>query len=243
MQLSVRELRLASGLVMLSYISLHLFNHMLGIVSLPLAEHGLRWAIWLWGSVPGTIALYGAFALHLALALRTIYLRAHWRLPPSEWLRLWSGFSLPLLLVGHAVATRLTSSLYGIVPSYENTIAGLIASGSQGWQIALLAPGWLHGCMGLWISLRRRSAFRHRRRWLIALMVLLPMLSAVGFLRMSQSVESRPVRLVPDAALTASDAATLAVWQHVLLAGYVLLLAGAFAGNRWRDARGLSSEQ
>ena len=41
----------------------------------------------------------GAFALHFALALRTIYQRRHWQLPATEWLRLWSGFSLPLLLI------------------------------------------------------------------------------------------------------------------------------------------------
>ena len=62
-------------MVLMSYISLHLINHMLGIVSLTLAEAGLRLSILLWQSVPGTSALYGAFALHFALALRTIYQR------------------------------------------------------------------------------------------------------------------------------------------------------------------------
>ena len=42
MPFTARHLRLASGLVLMSYISLHLFNHLLGIVSLPLAEAGLR---------------------------------------------------------------------------------------------------------------------------------------------------------------------------------------------------------
>ena len=88
MPITARHLRLASGLVLMSYISLHLFNHMLGIVSLPLAEAGLRLSIRLWQSAPGTVALYGAFALHFSLALRTIYLRRDWQLPATEWLRL-----------------------------------------------------------------------------------------------------------------------------------------------------------
>src|SRR5579862_2064354 len=163
MSLTAHHLRLGSGLVLMSYISLHLFNHMLGVVSLPLAESGLRLSIRLWHSVPGTVALYGAFALHFALALRTIYLRRHWQLPATEWLRLWSGFSLPLLLIGHAVNTRLASSFYGFEPSYEKIIAGLISGGSQGWQIALLAPGWVHGCLGLWITLRHRVQLRRAR--------------------------------------------------------------------------------
>ena len=69
------RLRLASGVVMLVYITMHMVNHALGIGSLPLAEAGLSWAIWLWQSAPGTILLYGAFTVHLTLALHTIYSR------------------------------------------------------------------------------------------------------------------------------------------------------------------------
>src|SRR5262249_23354139 len=148
------RLRLASGLVMLAYLTLHLFSHMLGLVSLAAAEAALRLTVRVWQSVPGTIALYGAFALHFVLALRTIFQRRHWRLPAIEWLRLWSGFSLPLLLIGHAVNARLGASFYGLEPTYHRVIDGLIRSGSEGWQIALLAPGWLHGCLGLWLTLR-----------------------------------------------------------------------------------------
>ena len=38
---TLRHIRLGSGLVMLVYVVLHMTNHMLGIVSLPLAEAGL----------------------------------------------------------------------------------------------------------------------------------------------------------------------------------------------------------
>jgi len=237
MPLTTHHLRLGSGLVLMSYISLHLFNHMLGIVSLSLAEAGLRLAIRLWQSLPGTVLLYGAFALHFALALHTIHQRRHWQLPAREWLRLWSGFSLPLLLIGHAVNTRVATSFYGFHPSYEKIIAGLISGGSQGWQIALLAPGWVHGCMGLWITVRRHVESRRIRLALAAVFVAVPLLSAAGFLRMARTIEPHEALLAAHATEARPRAASLTSWRHVLLGTYLLLIVGAFVAGRWREIK------
>jgi hypothetical protein len=137
----LRRLQLGSGVVLLTYLFLHLLNHALGIWSLDLAGRGLTLALRLWHSVPGTILLYGSASLHFALALHTIYGRRYWALPPTEWIRLWAGLSLPLLLIRHAVGTRLATSLYGFEPNYERIVISLITSGTQGLQLALLAPG------------------------------------------------------------------------------------------------------
>ncbi|WP_133665511.1 hypothetical protein [Paraburkholderia sp. BL10I2N1] len=53
MQPILRRLQGGSGLVLLFYISLHLFNHALAIWSLDLAERGLTLAMQLWHSAPG----------------------------------------------------------------------------------------------------------------------------------------------------------------------------------------------
>ena len=52
-----RSLRLASGLVLFTYITAHLVNHALGLVSLKTAEAGLEFAVEVWGSWPGTVLL------------------------------------------------------------------------------------------------------------------------------------------------------------------------------------------
>ena len=63
--LSRRYLRLGSGLVLFVYVTSHLVNHALGLVSLAFAETGLRIAVGIWHSWPGTGLLYGAAAAHL----------------------------------------------------------------------------------------------------------------------------------------------------------------------------------
>src|SRR4051812_4210238 len=97
-----RSLRLASGLVLFTYITAHLINHALGLVSLKTAEAALEFAVEVWSSPLGTVLLYGAFAIHFVLALWSVYERRTFRLPPLELLRIALGFTLPIMLIGHA---------------------------------------------------------------------------------------------------------------------------------------------
>lgn len=202
--ISSRRWRLASGLVLFTYLVTHFTNHMLGLVSLEAAESGLKLALALWHSLPGTILLYGAAALHFALALYTLYTRREWKLPPIEYLRLWAGFSLPLLLIGHATVTRLGASLHAVTPTYAHTVAAIIGGGSQEWQIALLAPGWLHGCLGLWLSLRRYELMRRLKPLLIGIVICVPLISAIGFMSMGRELVTRGV-IAPRGAVALVD--------------------------------------
>jgi adenylate cyclase len=225
------RLRLLSGLVMFVYIAIHLLNHGLGIISLAAAESGLRLEMVFWRTPIMTLLLYGAVAIHWLLALWTLYTRCDWRLPWVEVLRLASGFSFPLLLINHAVTTRLGDSLFGIEPSYALIIANLIAAGKQGMQLALLAPGWLHGCLGLWVTLRRFRAMQSIKRLLAALVILVPLLAAAGFIHMTSEVLAIGPR--PP---TGSDALlhkmVLASWGGDLVKIYLGAVFGAFLFGR-----------
>jgi adenylate cyclase len=227
--LTVRRLRLLSGLVMFAYIAMHLINHALGIVSLALAESGLRLALAFWRSPPATLLLYGAAAVHFSLALWTLYRRREWGLPWIEVVRLGSGFSLPLLLISHAVTTRLGDALFAIKPSYTAIVAGLLAAGTQGLQLALLAPGWLHGCLGLWITLRRFPALQRMRNWLVALVVVIPVAAALGFIRMAQEVSATRA---PAPVGTDAQHMILAAWMNEITIAYLGAIVAVFTLGR-----------
>jgi adenylate cyclase len=225
-------LRLLSGLVLFAYIGLHLLNHALGIFSLALAEGALRIALVFWRIPLMTALLYGAAAVHFALALRTLYTRREWNLPWIEILRLASGFSLPLLLIGHVVNTRLGDTLFGLRPSYSAVIANLQLAGAQGTQLALLAPGWLHGCLGLWITLRRFELMRRLKYVLIAFTAALPLLAAAGFLRMAAEIGVRGVSASSRA--TPIEHAALLGWKDDLTYAYIFAVLAAIALGRVR---------
>jgi adenylate cyclase len=228
-----RRLRLLSGLVLFAYIVVHLLNHGLGLISLALAESGLRIEMAFWRTPIMTLLLYGAVAVHFFLALWTLYSRRDWKLPWVEILRLAAGFSFPVLLINHAVTTRLGDALFGIKPSYALIVANLLAAGRQGMQLALLAPGWLHGCLGLWITLRKFRVMQKIKSLLVALVVLIPLLAAAGFLRMTSEVSAIGAR-PPASADALLHKAALASWDANLVKIYLGAIFIAFLLGRLR---------
>ena len=132
-----RILRLTSGLVLFAYITMHLANHALGLISLDAAEAGLRMALVVWRSWPGTVLLYGAFAIHFLNALWAIYEMRTFRVPPAELLRIVLGFWLPIALLGHVAATRIAFELFSQSSTYSLVIGNLWASGLPGWRCPL----------------------------------------------------------------------------------------------------------
>ncbi len=136
---------------------------------------------------------------------------------------------MPLLLISHVVATRMSQALFDIPQSYGRTVANLAVSGAEGWQLALLAPGWLHGCLGLWITLRRQAWAWRLRHGLAAIVVALPALAGLGFHRMvAEATALMPAGLPPQA----DQRVLLAAWQSNLVRGYVALILVAVIGGQ-----------
>ncbi len=188
---SRRNLRLASGLVLFVYVTLHLVCHALGLVSVDAAEAGLRATVRLWHSGLGTWLLYGAAALHIGLALLALYDRRSLRMSPLNAVRIVLGLGLPLSLIGHFVGTRYAFEHLGLSSDYSRVAANLWAGGAKGLTLGLLAPGWVHGCLGL------RFAFGHGRVWqrlrlaLFGAALLLPVLAGLGFVSMGRELTAQ----------------------------------------------------
>ncbi|HEY2559646.1 MAG TPA: 2Fe-2S iron-sulfur cluster-binding protein [Caldimonas sp.] len=234
-----RDLRLASGLVLFTYVAAHLLNHTLGLVSVAVAERGLKVTLALWHSLPGTLVLYGAAGIHLALAFDAIYSRRTLRMAPLDMLRIVLGLGIPTLLIGHAVGTRLAWELYQQSPQYARVVWALWTSDGQGRQLALLVPGWLHGCLGVHLAFAQRPLYQRAHRWLLAAALMLPVLGGLGFLAMGRELAAdlpnRP-RLDAAVALRPESGAVLIGVREVLLTVYFSAIAAVFAA---REIRGL----
>src|SRR5215831_12549362 len=94
----IRQLRLSSGLVMLAYVTMHLLNHAVGLVSLKAMEDVLWYVFRIWSNRPAQGLLYGSFLVHYGLALWALWERRSLRLRPSELTQLILGFAIPILL-------------------------------------------------------------------------------------------------------------------------------------------------
>ena len=235
-----RSLRLASGLVLFTYITAHLINHALGLVSLKTAEAALEFAVEVWSSPLGTVLLYGAFAIHFVLALWSVYERRTFRLPPLELLRIALGFTLPIMLIGHAANTRLAWELFGMPSDYARVVATLWFTDTQGMQLGVMAPGWVHGCLGLHFLLNRRPLYRKLRYVLFAFALLIPVFSGLGFIAMARelSASTAAAAAVSDylGPEHAAERLALAQWRNGLLLGYFGLIGAIFVARAVRNA-------
>jgi adenylate cyclase len=234
-----RTLRMTSGLILFTYIGAHLINHSLGLISLEAAERGMEIAVEAWYSLPGTLLLYGAAATHFVLALWAVYERRTFRLPPLELLRIALGFSLPIILIGHAANTRLAYELFGLSSDYTRVVTNLWVADQQGMQLGLLAPGWLHGCLGLNFAFKRRPLFRQLRFVLFAFALLLPVFSALGFIAMGRELSTSPAAAAAaqEYLSPAHDNERIAIerWRNSLVAGYFSIIGLTFGARTIRN--------
>ena len=188
-RLSRRNLRLASGLTLFAYATLHLVNHAIGLHSLAAAEAALRVAVRAWTSAPGTVPLYGAAAIHVGLAFLALYERRTLRMPPIEALRYLLGFSIPLVLVGHTFATRVVTEMGGS-PTYERVVWAIFQGEREWRQFVLVTLVWVHGSIGVALWLRHRPWFPRVSHPLLSVAVLLPVLALAGFVSMGRELEA-----------------------------------------------------
>jgi adenylate cyclase len=171
-RLGIREIRLASGLVLLLFVLTHLTNHALGLVSIDI-----------WRNPIATTLLYGAVLVHFLLGLYALYSRRTLRMPLRELAQVTLGLVLPFLLVQHVAGTRISYALTGNDATYARVIHNLwVASPNAGLRqgLALLVV-WLHGCLGVYFWLRHRPWFSQYSTLFYTVSLLVPLLALLGF--------------------------------------------------------------
>jgi adenylate cyclase len=184
-----RRLRLASGIVMFTYVATHLANHAAGLVSLQAAEAVRLWFLLAWRSIPLTTLFYAAMLSHIVLALVAIHERRTLRIPSLELARIALGLCIPLLLASHFAGTRLAHELLGRDDSYALVVTKLWANDKGLHQLTLMCIAWFHGCLGLHFVLRHRPFYGRRFHLFFAACVLLPVLAALGFAAMAHEMQ------------------------------------------------------
>jgi adenylate cyclase len=236
-----RRARLVSGLVLFTYVSTHLLNHALGLISLGALEAGRHVFLAVWRSPPGTILLYGAFVTHLGLALWSIYRRRSLRMSWWEGAQLLLGLAVPLLLIEHIVGTRLAHTL-GFDDSYAYVILVLwVLSPEAGLrQVATVMIAWLHGCIGLHFWLRLKPWYGRGVALFYASALLVPVLALLGFVAAGRAVADLAADPTWLAAMRARmpDAAaieTMTVIYRAGWAGFVAAVGGTLVARAVRQ--------
>jgi len=185
------QLRIVSGLILFFYVAGHFLNHSLGLWSLSAMETASVYFRQFWRFLPITIILYGALLAHMVLVLVQLFKRQTFSMSAREWLQLALGFSIPLLMVLHLLATRMASELYGLNDNYTYVIlATFVQNPTSGFiNVAGLLIVWVHGCIGMYSWLRLKPWYRGN--WpavMLVLAALLPVLAINGFVAAGREI-------------------------------------------------------
>jgi adenylate cyclase len=229
-----RRARLFSGLILFAYVLTHLLNHALCNASIPAADAMLLVQKWIWQGVVGTIALYAALLVHMALGLLALYARRNFRWSFAEAAQLSLGLAFPVLFANHLSVTRGALAMYGIDKGYVAELASFwVTSPLMGWlQIAVLITAWSHACLGLFFFLRLRRWFQAAAPALLAAAVLIPSLALLGYVQGGREIRRdlalpgfRALHLPVTVTGSHEQAAHLAAWRDDFLIAWAAAIA------------------
>jgi adenylate cyclase len=240
----VGRIRLWSGYVLLFYVTTHLLNHALGLLSLRIVEAGREWFVFIWQGLPGQVALYGALIVHFSLALWSLFRRRALRLSFWEWTQFGLGALIVPLGALHVVGTRIAHDYFGVHSGYPWVLGSLIAGTWLGVarQFALPLVVWIHACIGIHFAWRLRPWYSTWLPVLYAVALLVPAAGIGGAavaLRDFAELARQPQYLAdmfervhaPDAA----GVAQLYMISNSLMSGALALLLACFAARPVRD--------
>src|ERR1700716_1862777 len=111
--ISVRQIRLACGLVLFAYLVSHFLNHALGNISMDALAAGVYYHMAFAHFVPFAIVFYPAARVHAGLGIWALYERRQFRWKAIEPLQLVLGLSIPALIITHLTGGRLGQAVVG----------------------------------------------------------------------------------------------------------------------------------
>ena len=246
--ISVRQIRLATGLVLFAYLVSHFVNHALGNISMEALASGVYLHTSFWQFLPVAILFYTACLVHTGLGLWALYERRQFRWKAIEPLQLVLGLSIPALVISHIIGIRMGLTLYGQEKLYPQVLfLHWISAPYRIWlMLSVMTIAWVHGCIGLYFWLRMKAFYKRAAPFLLAAAVLLPTLAMLGFYQGGRlvidndSVEWRKENLTPRQVGTRAQQQVLDRITDYSLIGYLgliglaLLARGARAINERR---------
>jgi adenylate cyclase len=238
---------------MLAYVTMHLLNHAVGLISLKAMEDVLWYVFRIWTNRPAQVLLYGSFLIHYALALSALWQRRTLRLRLAEAAQLVLGFAIPLLLVRHVVGTRISDSFFHTDIGYYAYLLWIffVRSPGHGYlQMLVLVVAWAHAMIGLHFWLRVRPWYGRLQPLASIVAVLVPVLSLLGMIeagRQLVELAADPgwaanafanLRLPsPEAARALAHITDVLTW--IFAGAVVAVLLARLVRRAWQRRRGL----
>lgn len=177
------NLRMISGLTLLTFVTSHLIAHCVLLVSVEQAQQVLSVLMAPWKTEIGTWVLVVAFLTHYGNALWSLYIRRTLRMSLWEAWQICLGLTIPILLMSHVATTRISGLFFGSHMEYGSIfiiywqlypLLGVL-------QAIVLVTVWSHAAIGVHFWFRTYSWYPRLRPAFLIVGLLLPTVALAGF--------------------------------------------------------------
>jgi len=243
----LRNLRLATGLVLMLFVTGHMANLMLGMHSLAAMEHWRPWLMGPWRTALGQALLVCSALIHIALGIYAISARRSLAMSKTDGVQLCLGLATPPLLLNHAIVMHMAGE---VTPNFDATYGQMLAvywSFSPGYalqQLCVVMVVWIHAAVGLYSWLVLKPAWKRIGGLVLPVLFAVPVLALIGFAESGKEVLDK---LATDPAWRAHITENLRrvvqvtdplnALQARLLIAYGLLVVAAAGVLAWRMLR------
>ena len=236
---TIRAVRLASGLVLITFVICHLANLAIGMRSLAELEAWRATLTRPWTTGAGEWLLATAATIHLSLGLYAVAARRSLTLSGTDVAQLTLGLLTPPLLIAHVIALATANRVSpGFADNYGQILAVYwsFAPAYAFLQLFVVIVVWLHGAIGLYSWLVLQPVWRRIGGFVLPVLFALPILALLGFASAGQEVLDKLANdaawrqmILDNVGKIAKVTRELAGLQSALLQGYALLVLLAFA--------------
>jgi len=247
LQIALRTLRLACGLVLMAFVAGHLGNLVLGLHSLAAMEAGRPYLMGPWRSGPGIILLAGAALGHIALGLYAVVSRRSLTMTRTDVVQLTLGLLTPPLLLNHAMVMHTAGH---VTPNFTDTFGQMLAvywSFSPRYafqQLAVVMVVWIHAAVGLYSWLALKPVWKRIGGLVLPLLFAIPILALLGFAEVGKEVLDRLAsdatwrqHIIDNLNKVVAVTKPMEATQDRILLAYGILVAAAFGALAWKILR------
>lgn len=181
--LIIRQLRMYSGLIIFLYVTIHLLNHSLGLVSIKLMDQVSDYVSNFVRINAVSAILYLSFLIHLVFGLSSLFKRRSFNMSSKDWAQLILGLTLPWILIVHLIANGYATRFENLESSYALLVLATWVFDTKYIFLynLLLVATWVHGIIGIQ-NITQNSEFYDKNKLFFTVVVwIVPILSVLGY--------------------------------------------------------------
>ena len=229
----IRRARMYSGLVIFLYVTVHLVNHSMGLISLEVME-GLRQRVSAFNrNIVVSLTLYGALLVHTLLGFHHLLTRRSFKMSAKDWTQLVTSFALPLVLLPHMFASGYTPRFKDAQTSYKVVLDGTLEDGGIYFMGLFVIFVWVHGIIGITSMIKFHPVYQKYKNAFLVVTWLLPILAVLGALtarkELATDIENNKIimeQVYAEANIGKELEAELMQTGDMLMVNYLFILLG-----------------